>query len=51
MKLFEIRLYDLKIIKDDNVVFEGKAEAVPDELRIEEVKSIKLENGKAIIEI
>ena len=49
MKLFEIRLYDLKIIKDDNVIFEGKSEEVPDELRNEEIKSITLENGIAII--
>ncbi len=51
MKLFEIRLYNLKIIKDGNVVFEGISEELPEEYKNEEIISCKLENGEAIIEL
>ena len=51
MKLSEIRLYDLRIIKNDEIVYEGKAEELPEELKMEDSKSIVLENGMAIIRI
>ena len=51
MKLFEIRLYKLKILKDDNVIFEGMADEMPDELKSEEAKSIKLESGEAVVQL
>ncbi len=51
MKLNEIRLYKLKIIKNDEVLYEGMAENLPEALKNEESKTIKLENGEAVINI
>ena len=49
MKLYEIRLYNLKVIKDEKVLFEGISEDLPEELKNEESKQIVLENGEAVI--
>ena len=49
MKLNEFRLYKLKVIKDDEVLFEGMAEELPEELKNEESKKIVIENGEAVI--
>ncbi len=49
MKLSEIRLYDLKIIKNDEIIYEGKAEDLPEELKMVDSESIQLKEGKAII--
>ena len=51
MKLSEIRLYKLKIIRENDVVFEGMSEELPEELKDIDSKSFLLENGEAIIEI
>jgi len=51
MKLNEIRLYRLKIIKNDEILFEGMAEELPEPLKNEESKTIKLENGEAVVNI
>lgn len=51
MKLFEYRLIDLIVIKDDNTIFEGKAEELPEELKMCDSKSVILESGKAVIRI
>ncbi len=51
MKLNEIRLYKLKIIKNDEVLYEGMAENLPETLKNEESKSITLENGEAVVNI
>ncbi|MBR3280565.1 MAG: hypothetical protein IKI57_01785 [Clostridia bacterium] len=49
MRLDEIRLYKLKVIKDEKVLFEGMAEELPEELKAENSKEIVLENGEAVI--
>ncbi len=51
MKLWEIRLYKLKIIRNGEVLFEGMAEELPEELKNEDSKSISIESGEAVIEI
>ena len=51
MKLFELRLYKMKVMKDSEVLFEGMAEELPEELKTMESKTIKLENGEAVIQI
>ncbi len=51
MKLWELRLYKLKVLENDEVLFEGMAEELPEELKNKESKSITLENGEAIIKI
>ena len=51
MRLSEIRLYKLKIIKNEEVIFEGMSEELPEPLKNEEAKSIVLENGEAIINL
>ncbi len=49
MKLWEFRLYKLKVIRDGEVVFEGMAEELPEALKNEDSKSISLNNGEAVI--
>ena len=51
MKIHEIRLYKLKILKDDEIVFEGMSEKLPEELKEVEVKNITLAHGEAVIKI
>ena len=51
MKLWEIRLYKLKIIKNGEVVFEGMAEELPEDLKNEDSKTIVLDNGEAVVNI
>jgi len=51
MRLSEIRLYDIKVIKNNETIYEGKAEELPETLKSEDSKSIVLENGKAVITI
>ncbi len=51
MKLSEFRLYKLKIYKDEEVIFEDMAEALPEELKELEPSSIVLESGEAIIKL
>ena len=46
MKLTEIRLYDVKVIKDNNTVYEGPVENAPEELKTIDITDFKLENGK-----
>ena len=51
MKLWEFRLYRLKVIKNNEVVFEGMAEELPEDLKNEDSKAISIDNGEAVIEI
>ncbi len=51
MRLFEFRLYKLRVIKDDDIIFEGMAEDLPEELKMADSKEISLENGIAIVKI
>lgn len=51
MKLWEIRLYKLKIVKDNEVIFEGMSEELPENLKNEESKTIVLENGELVVNI
>ena len=49
MKLFEFRLYKLKVIKDDEVIFEGLAEELPEDLKNTDASKITIENNEAVI--
>lgn len=51
MKLFEIRLYKLKVIKNDEIIFEGISEELPQELKDVEILKIDLIEGEAVIKI
>ena len=51
MKLWEFRLYNLKIMKDNETLYEGPAENLPDDLKNEDSKAITLENGEAVVQI
>ena len=51
MKLWEFRLYKLKVIKDGEAIFEGMAEELPEDLKNMDSKNISLNNGEAVIEI
>ena len=51
MKINEIRLYKLKIFKNGEVIFEGMAEDLPEDLKLMEVVKIDLIEGEAVIEI
>ena len=49
MKLSEIRLYDLKVVKNDEVIYEGSSEALPEELKGLEGQKYTLENGEVTV--
>ncbi len=51
MKIKELRLLNIKIIKDENIIFEGTTEEVPNELKEIEYKNISFEGVNVVIEI
>ena len=51
MKIKELRLLNIKIIKDGNTVFEGTTEEVPEELKELEYKTIIFEGVNIVVEI
>ena len=51
MKIKELRLLNIKIIKDGDIVFEGTTEEVPNNLKETEYKNIFFEGVNVVIEI
>jgi hypothetical protein len=51
MKIKELRLLNIKIIKDENIIFEGTTEEVPSELKEMEYKTISFEGVNVVVEI
>lgn len=51
MKLKEIRLYKVKVIENDNVLFDDIAEKLPEELKEKDIIKIDLDDGEAIVHI
>lgn len=51
MKIKELRLLNLTIKQNENILYEGKAEDVPSELKEENYKNIYFEGVDVIIEI
>ncbi len=51
MKIKELRLLNIKIIKDGNIVFEGTTEDIPSELKEIEYKNISFEGVNVVVEI
>lgn len=51
MKIKELRLLNLKIKENENIIFQGKAEEVPNELKEREYKKIYFEGVDVIIEL
>lgn len=51
MKIKELRLLNIKIIKDGNIVFEGTTEEVPNDLKEMEYKNITFEGVNIVVEI
>ncbi len=51
MKIKELRLLSIKIIKEGNIVFEGTTEDIPSNLKDMEYKSISFEGINVVIEI
>ncbi len=51
MKLFEIRLYNVRVLENGQEIYAGPAENLPEELKNRDSKDIKLENGEAVINI
>ena len=51
VKIKELRLLNLTIKQNDNVLYQGKAEDVPNELKEENYKKIYFEGVDVIIEI
>lgn len=51
MKIKELRLLNIKIIKDASVVFEGITEDIPDQLKETEYKNITFEGVNIVVEI
>ena len=51
MKIKELRLLNIKIIKDGNIIFEGTTEDIPSELKEIEYKNISFEGVNVLVEI
>ena len=51
MKLGDIRLYNLKVIKNNETIFDDSSENLPEDLKHYDTKSTKFESGKLIIEV
>ena len=51
MKIKELRLLNIKIIKDGNIVFEGTTEEIPNNLKETEYKNIFFEGVNVVVEI
>ena len=51
MKIKELRLLNIKIIKDENIIFEGTTEEVSSELKEMEYKTISFEGVNVVVEI
>ncbi len=51
MKIKELRLLNIKIIKDGSVVFEGTTEEVPNEIKELEYRNITFEGVNVVVEI
>lgn len=49
MRLDEFKRINLKVIKDDNIIYEGLAEELPDDLKKLITKEIKIQPNLAII--
>ena len=51
MKIKELRLLNIKIIKDGNILFEGTTDEVPNEIKELEYNNITFEGVNVIVEI
>lgn len=51
MKIKELRLLNIRIIKDGNIVFEGTTEDIPSNLKEMEYKNITFEGVNIVVEI
>ena len=51
MKIKELRLLNIKIIKDGDIIFEGTTEDIPSELKEIEYKNISFEGVNVVVEI
>ena len=51
MKIKELRLLNIKIIKNESIVFEGATEEVPNDLKEMEYKNISFDGVNVEVEI
>lgn len=51
MKIKELRLLNLTIKQNDQIIYQGKAEEVPDHLKEQEYKKIYFQGVDVILEI
>lgn len=51
MKIKELRLLNLTIKQNENIIFQGKTEDVPEDLKEKEYKKIYFEGVDVVIEI
>ena len=51
MKIKELRLLNTTVKKDDNIIFQGTTEDMPENLKEQEYKKIYFEGVNVIIEI
>ena len=51
MRLDEFRRINLKVFKNDNIIYEGEAESIPEELKCAQTKEIKIQPGLAVVTI
>ena len=51
LKLYEYRLVNIKVFKENDLIYEGKIEDLPEEYKECETKSVKLESGTVVATI
>ena len=51
MKINELRLLNIKIIKEGNILFDGITEDIPSDLKEMEYKNITFEGVNIVVEI
>ncbi len=51
MKIKELRLLNIKIIKNESIVFEGTTEEIPNDLKEMEYKNISFDGVNVEVEI
>jgi len=47
MRLDEFRRINLKVIQNENIIYEGEAENIPEELKSLQTKEVKIQPGLA----
>ena len=51
MKIKEIRLYDIDVYKNEELIYSGMAESAPEEIKMSDAKNISITHKRIKIDI